>query len=102
MNQVFRKKPYSHHLLAMAEIKKLCGPPPVLSTESVEAYDKMLFRLVESLEPRDALEQLFAKHLADCTWEIIRYTRHKTLLMERKHRQLLDHTANFLIIKCGT
>jgi hypothetical protein len=80
-------------LLILAETNKLCGPPPVLSTESVEAYNTMLLRLIESIWPRDFIERLFCKHIADSTWEIIRYTRHKMLLMERRYRQALDNRA---------
>src|ERR1700730_5918963 len=91
-----KKKIYPYHLLILAETKKLCGPPPVLSTESVEAYNTMLLRLIESICPRDFMERLFCRHIADSTWEIIRYTRHKMFLMERKHRQVLDSRAQHL------
>jgi len=96
MSQGFPKKIYPYHLLILAEIKTLCGQPPVLSTESTEAYNTMLLRLIESVRPRDFIERLFCKHIADSTWEIIRYTRHKTLLMERRHRQALDSRAQHL------
>jgi hypothetical protein len=87
MSQGFSKKIYPYHLLILAEIKTLCGQPPVLTTESSEAYTTMLLRLIESIRPRDFIERLFCRHIADYTWEIIRYTRHKMLLMERRHRQ---------------
>jgi hypothetical protein len=96
MSQYVPKKPHPYHLLILTEIKKLCGPPPVLSTESGEAYNTMLLRLIESVQPKDFIERLFCKHIADCTWEIIRYTRHKTLLIERKHRQVLDCRAQHI------
>jgi hypothetical protein len=88
-----KKKTNPYHLLILAETKKLCGPPPVLSTESVEAYNTMLLRLIESIWPKDFIERLFCRHIADSTWEIIRYTRHKMLLMERRFRQALDNRA---------
>ena len=91
MSQGFSKKIYPYHLLILAEIKTLCGQPPVLTTESTEAYTTMLLRIIESIWPRDFIERLFCRHIADSTWEIIRYTRHKMLLMERRHRQALDH-----------
>jgi predicted secreted protein len=96
MSQGFPKKINPYHLLILAEIKTLCGQPPVLSTESTEAYNTMLLRLIESIGPKDFVERLFCKHIADCTWEIIRYTRHKMLLMERRHRQALDSRAQQL------
>jgi uncharacterized membrane-anchored protein YjiN (DUF445 family) len=96
MSQGYAKKIYPYHLLILAEIKTLCGQPPVLSTESIEAYNTMLLRLIESVQPKDFIERLFCRHIADCTWEIIRYTRHKTLLMERRHRQVLDSRMQHL------
>src|SRR6202023_4080592 len=93
MSQGFPKKIYPYHLLILAEIKTLCGQPPVLSTESTEAYNTMLLRLIESVRPKDFIERLFCRHIADSTWEIIRYTPHKIFLMERRHRQALDHRA---------
>ena len=93
MSQRFPKKINPYNLLILAEIKTLCGQPPVLSTESTEAYNTMLLRIIESIWPRDFIERLFCRHIADSTWEIIRYTRHKMLLMERRHRQALDHRA---------
>jgi hypothetical protein len=93
MSQELQEKPAPYNLLIMIDIKKLCGPPPILSCENVKAYDTMLFRLIESLKPGDVMEGLFVRHLADCEWEIIRYGRHKILLMERGHRQLLDTRA---------
>jgi hypothetical protein len=93
MNQELREKEriaaHARNLRVLAEIKELCGPPPVLSSESVEAYYKVMFRLIEAFMPRDFMEQMFLKHLTDYTWEIIRYTRQRTLNMERKFQQLL-------------
>jgi hypothetical protein len=77
-------------LLILAEIKALCGPPPVLSTENVGAYDTIMVRIIESLGPQDFMERLDVKHLTDTTWEIIRYTRQTPLLIERKYRQHLE------------
>jgi hypothetical protein len=87
-----QNEPYPIDLI-LAEIDKLCGPPPVLSSESVEAYQKLQFGLFAAIQPRDTLEQLLVRHLADSTWEILRYTRHMTLLIERKHLQALEVRA---------
>jgi hypothetical protein len=71
-----------------AEIKELCRPSPVLSANSLEVYDTVLLRSIESVQPKDFIELLLTKHLADCTWESIDYTQYKTLLMERKRRRV--------------
>jgi hypothetical protein len=74
----------------LAELRELFGPPPVLSTENAKAYDEILARLMQCFEPRDFMERLLIKQLVDCTWEMMRYTRHKTMSIERKFRQRLE------------
>jgi hypothetical protein len=72
-----------------AELRQLLGAPPVLSTENARSYHEIMGRLLECLAPRDFLEQMLIKELTDCTWEMARYTRHKTLSMERGFREHL-------------
>ena len=67
----------------LAELRQLFGPPPVLSSESTQSYDEIMARLMEGFAPRNFIQQIYIKELADCTWEMARYTRHKTLTMER-------------------
>ncbi len=83
----------AYNFLVLRDIRQMCGPPPVLSTESVKAYDQMLLRTIQCLRPRDFMERMFIKHLTDCNWEIIRYTRHKALHLDRKHRQLRENRS---------
>jgi hypothetical protein len=68
---------------------QLLGAPPVLSTENARSYHEIMGRLLECLAPRDFMEQMLIKELTDCTWEMARYTRHKTLSMERGFREHL-------------
>ena len=65
------------------ELRDLLGPPPVLSSEDDLAHNEMVARLAQALAPRDFVEQLLVRELADCTWEMARYRRQKTLTMER-------------------
>ena len=77
----------------LAELKKLFGPPPVLSTESADTYYAIMAAFVKCFKPEDFMVQMFMKDLTDSTWDAMRYTRHKTLTMERKYRQGLEHQA---------
>ena len=70
-----------------AELKKLFGPPPVLSSEDPKAYDAMWARILESLKASDFIEQMLGKDLTDATWEMKRYSRHKALVIERQYRE---------------
>jgi hypothetical protein len=75
------------------ELKKLFGPPPVLSSESTGTYYAIMAAFVKCFAPGDFMVQMFMKDLTDSTWEVMRYTRHKTLAMERKYRQGLEYKA---------
>jgi hypothetical protein len=77
-----------------AKLKKLFGPPPVLSSEDRKAYDTILAQFLECLKPRDFIEQMFVKDLTDTTWEIRRYTRHMNLVIEREYQRHQDMEEN--------
>src|SRR4029077_20868251 len=87
-NYSMRKETKTRAVKDLATFKKLLGPPPVLSSENRKAFDTIMARFMECIEPRDFIEQMLVKDLAYHTWEIIRYSRHKTLVVEREyHRQ---------------
>jgi hypothetical protein len=77
----------------LAELKKLFGPAPVLSSESTDAYYAIMDAFAKCFKPGDFMTQMFMKDLTDSTWDAMRYTRHKTLTMERKYSQRLEHQA---------
>ena len=74
----------------LAKLKKLFGPPPVLSSEDRKAYDTIMARFMECLEPRDFIEQMFVKDLTNSTWDVRRYSRHMSLVIEREHQRHQD------------
>src|SRR5437868_2058007 len=68
------------------DIRRLFGPPPILTTESAQAYEEVLSQLVEHFKPRTIVTNLLIKHVADTFFEVARYSRHKTLGIEREFR----------------
>jgi hypothetical protein len=76
----------------LAELKKLFTPP-VLTSEDLKTYHTIMARFLECLKPRDFVEQIFIKDLTDSTWEIMRYSRHKTMVIEREHERHLEIQA---------
>lgn len=80
-------------LRILAEMKEIWGPPPVLSSEDPKAYDRILLKLVECYVPEDSMEQMLVKKLADNTWEEMRFTRYKPLVMERRFRDQREFEA---------
>lgn len=75
----------------LEQLEKLFGPAPVLSTESVEAYEAIMTRCFESVNPRDFIEKLLTRDVVDASWEINRYMRHKNLAIERKFRVRIEY-----------
>jgi hypothetical protein len=90
MNEQFKSASIKTNV---TELLQLFGPPPVLSSESMQAYEETMTRLLGSLLPQDFMEQLLIKEVADSTWEAARYARHKTLLMERRFQARLAFQA---------
>jgi hypothetical protein len=83
----------SRSLASPDELRELLGPPPVLGSEDDGAYDGLVDRLAQALAPRDFVEQLLVRELADCTWEMARYRRQKTLTMERGFDEYAEFPA---------
>jgi hypothetical protein len=73
--------------IILAELKRLFGPPPVLSTERIGAYYEITTCFLRELDPRDFIEKMFIRNLTDFTWDAIRYTRYKTLGIDSRFRQ---------------
>jgi hypothetical protein len=76
-----------------AKLREWFGPPPVLSTENQKAYDDLTMQLLQAFRPTDFIELMYIRQRADSTWEIVRYTRHKTLAIDRKFRARLEFQA---------
>src|SRR4029079_8550890 len=73
--------------LTPSRYTKLFGPAPVLSSERLSEYDNLLMHLDACIQPRDFIEQMFVKDLADVTWGIRRLVLHKTMVIEREHQR---------------
>jgi hypothetical protein len=57
------------------------GPPRVFRGEDAGDYHELLGRICAALEPRDVLEQIWVRDVADLVWEICRLRRMKTEFM---------------------
>jgi hypothetical protein len=77
----------------LVRLHRLCGPPPVLSSEDPKSYEELLISLLACYRPRKVMAEMLIRHLANEEWEINRLTRHKTLLMERRFRARLAFQA---------
>ena len=73
--------------LDLKALKKLFGPAPVLTSESLKEYDLILKLVMDCIEPGDFILQMFVKDYADASWDIKRFGLHKTLLIERENQR---------------
>jgi hypothetical protein len=74
----------------LIELKALFGSPPVLNTESEEAYYAIMTKFLECFAPEDFMMQIFVKDLTNYTWDIRRIQRHMTLTIERRYHRYLE------------
>jgi len=70
-----------------ARYSKLFGPAPVLSSEDLSEYETALMYLHDCIAPKDFIEQMHVKDLADATWDIKRYVSHKTMAIEIEYQR---------------
>lgn len=71
----------------------LFGPPPVLGTENQEAYDTLRIEYAAYYRPSNAMQVKLVRELVDMDWEIIRLTRHHTVVIDRYYRRKLENEA---------
>ncbi len=93
MTEEMKSMSSTTNVSGLAKLREICGPPPVLSSENMTAYDEMLARLMKCKAPQDLFEEILIKEVVDNTWEMARYTRHKNLLVERRFRDRLAFQA---------
>ena len=72
------KKPICGSATSIAD---LLGPPPVLLGEDAAKFAKILSQITASVKPTDAIEEIWARDVADLTWEVLRLRRLKVGLL---------------------
>lgn len=77
----------------VAELWALFGPPPVLSTENQKAYDTIRAEYVALYRPWNTLQVRAIREVVDQDWEIFRFTRHRTLGIDRRFRNQVENQA---------
>ncbi len=74
----------------------LFGPPPVLSTENQQAYDQIRAGYVAYYKPTNSLQMKLVREVVDTEWEMSRFSRHRTVVIERRFRTQLENYASQL------
>ena len=62
----------------------LFGLPPVLKSEDLAAYDALLAHVSKCVKPKDILEKIWIRDAVDLTWEVLRWRRLTTNLLESR------------------
>jgi hypothetical protein len=57
------------------------APARVFTGEDAAGYEQLLARVCATLQPRDVIEQIWARDVVDLVWEILRLRRMKTEYM---------------------
>jgi hypothetical protein len=58
------------------------GPPLLLEGEDAAAYDELLARVCAAVKPADIIDEMFIIDIAALEWEVLRWRRLKTTLMQ--------------------
>jgi hypothetical protein len=72
----------SSKLPATSTLHRLFGPPPLITGERAEDYNKLLDRIFRDVKPTDTIEEILVRDVVDLTWETFRLRRLKASLLE--------------------
>ena len=84
---------YLRQAYTMPDWKKLyprVGDPPVWSSENLQDYEDLLKEITQLLKPRDIIELIYTKEMADAIWEEKRESREKNSVPERQYQMRLS------------
>ena len=69
----------------------LLTPSPVLITESANEFSRLHDALKDEFKPHGAVEEFKVEEIAALTWEIRRYRRAKTAILNSAYRKALEN-----------
>lgn len=81
------------------DLQSLLGPPPLIEGEDPAAYESLSGRIRVAVEPRDIIEEIWVRDIADNLWETLRLRRLKAKLLHASAhkglRALLDPLIDY-------
>ncbi len=78
---------------APAQTQRLFAEPLLLEGEDAAAYDELLARICESVEPVDSIDRMLTGDIVSLQWEVLRWRRLKFSMIRNR---ALDQVAEFL------
>jgi hypothetical protein len=64
------------------DILELLGPPPLIATEEPSRFQALVTRFAVEFDPKTTTEWFLVNDLVNVNWEILRYRRAKTVLVQ--------------------
>lgn len=80
----------------VGQLWELFGPPPVLSSENLDAYHHLAKECVLIYQPTNSLQLRMIREVVDADWESFRCGRHRTLAIERNFRKEVEGQVSCL------
>jgi hypothetical protein len=68
----------------------LFGPPQLLAGEDAAAYDQLVARVCAVVNPLDFIEKMFIADVVSLEWEVLRWRRLKTSLIQARGLKALE------------
>jgi len=78
-------------------IREIFGEPPLLRSESRDAYDTLWSALAVQFDPREIMEWAWVRDLADLTWEVARIRRAMRSMLDISFKSGLRGTLRAVI-----
>jgi hypothetical protein len=72
------------------DILSVFGDAPVLSTENADIYSDLLRQFTQVIKPKNMIEWMWVRDIADLSWEILRLRRIKARLIEIERQASLE------------
>jgi hypothetical protein len=57
------------------------GPPPLIEGEDGTAYNQLHGSITAAVKPKDFIEEILARDIADLSWDVLRLRRIKAQLL---------------------
>lgn len=85
-----QKKCVAPTKLANELVVSICPPAPILPGEDERAYNELLSQILGTVKPKDGIEEVWVRDVADLTWEIFRNRGYKAGLIRTAVPEALE------------
>jgi hypothetical protein len=73
---------------------RLFGPPPLLEGEDAAVYEELAARVFSAVQPTDFIEEIWARDLADVSWNLLRLRRVQAAFLSAQVSDAASDAAN--------